>query len=257
MIRTVRVGDKTGYLITKSGLAVGAAFLGAAVMGAVISWIALGNTNSLVDKLENVVGSQKMQVIEAKEANCKLKLYDILSGRAGTVLFKKANVLSPLFERGITHTLEIVESIPSNKNCTSFLKNPKSGSKKQSGGLTPSDIRYANQVLGEVLEEPRGLQHRQEEKIKRKSNKNIKRKHHKNYLPNTKKNNKEETNNSITSPPLPVLPSLPPIPSAVESKHEKHEEKREEHKEKKQENKKCIAEADVELHSSHELKICT
>lgn len=157
MIRSVLTNSNTSaYALTKAGLAIGAGFLGASLVAILLGWIALGNTHSLTRRLESVVNYQKHQIIETKEANCKLKLYDILSGRAGTLLFRKLHALNPFFEKGISHTLEIVESIPSIKVCTSIFKEPKNSvgknSKKLLGGLTPSDIKYANKVLGEVLE---------------------------------------------------------------------------------------------------------
>lgn len=274
MIRAVKIGDKNGFLITKGGLAIGAAFLGAVIMGLIVGWIALGRTHSLsnedrelVMKLQNISAYQKNQINEAREANCKLKLYDVLSGKAGTVLFKKAHVLGKLFEEGINHTLEVVESIPSAKNCTGIFSEPKGKNKKQTGGLTPSDIKYANKVLGEILEEPRGFQRRNESEVK----KNIE---HKQFLfPLKKKNHKKNSSKkkkntvgAITNPtgPIEITPISPQNsePAAAESsKHEKREMKKQEHEEKKQEKReeKCAIEVKVgeKIGLGQELKVCS
>jgi hypothetical protein len=270
LIQAVKIGDKTGFLITKAGLAIGAALFGALVVSIAIGWAAFNNTHSLndenrrlVSRLENVVMHQKTQIAEAREANCKLKLYDVLSGRAGTLLFKKAHVINRFFEEGIAHTLEIVESIPAEKNCTGIFVEPRGKKKKQTGGLTPSDIKYANGVLGEILEEPRGFQRRNENKVK----KNIERKrnllHKKKALrkkrvstheiPQTQ--NSAAGSNTITSPPVPVIPVITPapIPPVVESKHE---EKENDQKEKKQE--KCAVEIKIgdKNNFNQKLKVC-
>lgn len=247
----MKIGDKNGFLITKAGLALGAGFLGAVIMAVIVGWVALGRTQDISEH-------QKTQINEAREANCKLKLYDVLSGRAGTLLFKKAHVINQFFEKGINHTLEIVESIPSERNCTGIFVEPKGKAKKQTGGLTPSDIRYANEVLGEILEEPRGFQRRNENKVE----KNMEQKK---SVPKQKKNSstkKKENSSSeiITTPPVPInIPSSPyPIsaPAVENNNNGNHEEKKEKHQEKKQEenNKNCIIEISV---LNKELKVCS
>jgi hypothetical protein len=270
LIRTVLTNSSaTAYALTKSGLAIGAAFLGGVVVSIAIGWSALNNTHSLnsenrrlVSRLENVVMYQKTQISEAREANCKLKLYDVLSGRAGTILFKKAKVINKTFEEGINHTLEVVESIPAKKNCTAIFIESKGKKKKQIGGLTPSDIKNANIVLGEILEEPRAQRHNEskaQKKFEHKkfTNHNAFRLHrgaHKKKVPSV-----------ITSPPAPIVISAPtqtassPV-TAESSKHEKREEKKEERENIKQEkkNEKCAAEVSVgnRIGLEQELKIC-
>jgi hypothetical protein len=281
LIRAIKLGEKSGYLITKSGLALGFGSLGAVIASIVIGWITLSNTNSLNRDNKNLVNKLEHQVMEAREANCKLKLYDVLSGRAGTLLFKKAHVINPFFEKGINHTIEIVESIPSEKNCTGIFVVPKGGGKKQQvGGLTLSDIKYANEVLGEILYEPRGFQKRNEKKVQnsiehKKSvlthnqirKKKRRQKSGKSQAKVRQKKKQDKTTSTIISPPAPVTfpasSQVPPAPVAAESiKHEKREEKKKEREENNQgdkeenKNQKCSVEVTIHGKISQELKIC-
>lgn len=255
MIRSVLTNSNTSaYALTKAGLAVGASFLGATLVAIVLGWSALGNTHSLnketrslVSGLEQVVKYQKQQLIETKEANCKLKLYDILSAHAGSLLFKKLKVLNSFFEKGITHTLEIVESIPSAKVCTSISKIVGKSSKKFLGGLTPSDIEYANKVLGEVLETS------MPEKYSKKKIKNHKHKSRNNLEKQIEP--KEITpggQNTVTTTEVKTLP----VTSNQESKESQNEEIKQLEKIEQSE-KKCLLEIGLNPKIlKSEVKIC-